>query len=229
MIGFEDGTIRPGAPVTRAQIATILFRLMPDTKRAEYWSQTNPYPDVKQNHWFNNAVSTTTNAGLFTGMPDGSFQPHRPITRAELATVVARLKDVTHNGEPMFNDIAVHWAKAEINAVARMGWVTGYEGQGGRFLPNQPITRAETAAIINNAFERKPQGLETLLPDMRIWPDNVNPQSWYYLHIQEATNSHYYVMSDNAYEIWTGLIYQERDWARLELPTSRPEDINIFR
>jgi len=229
LIGFEDGTVRPRANVTRAQVATIFFRLMSDSDRAGYWMQTNPYPDVALEQWFNNAVSTTTNAGMFIGLPDGTFQPNRAITRAELATVIARLMDVTYNGDPLFNDIAGHWAQDYINAIAHSGWVVGYEGLGGRFMPDQAITRAEAAAMINRVLERLPEGSEDLLYGMLTWPDNANETAWYYLYIQEATNSHYYEMKDDGvHETWTRLM-PPRPWALLERPDSQPNDIFMIQ
>jgi len=225
LIGFTDGTIRPEAHVTRAQVATIFLRLMSDSDRADLWRQTNPYPDVVLEQWFNNAVSTTTNAGMFIGFPDGTFQPNRAITRAELAAAIARMIGVTYNGNPMFNDIAGHWAQAYINAAANNGWVVGYEGIGGRFMPNQPITRAEAAAMINRVFERLPEGPDDLLPGMLTWSDNVNPNVWYYLYLQEASNSHRYVRkADDVHETWVELV-PERPWVLLQRPESRPEDI----
>jgi len=227
LIGFEDGTIRPHAQVTRAQVATIFFRIMSDSDRAHYWMQTNPFPDVSLDQWFNNAISTTTNAGIFVGMPDGTFQPSRAVTRAELAATIVRYMGAsTAETTPQFNDIAGHWAEEYINAAAAQGWIVGYEGLGGRFLPNQPITRAETAAIINRMLERLPEHSGDLLDNMRTWPDNASTSAWYYLYIQEATNSHYYVMkSDGIHEAWVELIRPERPWQRLELPTSGPGDI----
>ena len=225
LIGFDDGTIRPTETITRAQIATIMFRLLPDAERVKYWSQSNNHPDVELHHWFNNAISTTSSKGLFTGMPDGNFLPNRSITRAELAVVIARLKDATYNGVSLFNDIASHWAEAEINAAAYNGWINGYDGLGGQFLPNQPVTRAEAAAIITRAYGKRPYDATTLLPGMRVWSDNMDTKTWYYLYIQDATNSHYYVIKDDVFKIWVQLMSPERDWARLELPVSRPEDI----
>jgi len=225
LIGYEDGTVRPRNNITRAEIATIFFRLMSDSDRASHWSQTNPYSDVALAQWFNNAVSTTTNADMFIGFPDGTFRPNNAITRAELAAVIARMMGVTNSGDPKFNDIDGHWAQGYINAAAQNGWAVGYEGLGGRFLPNQPITRAEAAAMINRVFDRLPEGPEDLLPGMLTWPDNANPNAWYYLYIQEATNSHTYVMKANGInETWEELI-QPRPWVLLERPDSRPEDI----
>ena len=204
---------------------------MPDNDRAQYWTQANPFPDVELNQWFNNAVSTTTNADIFMGMPDGNFQPSRAITRAEFAAAVVRFMNVQHREvAPLFNDIAGHWATNYISTAASLGWVMGYEGLDGQFLPNQAITRAEAAAMINRMLSRLPKTPHDLLQSMRIWPDNMNPAAWYYLHIQEATNSHYYEMKeDNIHEKWIKLILPERPWHLLELPTSTPEDIRQER
>jgi len=227
IIGFEDGTVRPRAELTRAQVATILFRLMTDDSRAHYWAQQNPFPDVLLTNWHNNAVSTTFNADIFVGMPDGTFMPNRAITRAELAATIVRFMNLSpYNGAPQFNDIAGHWAQGYISASAHNGWVMGDDGIGGQFRPDSTITRAEATALINRAFGRLPEYPEDLLEGMRIWPDNANPNTWYYLHIQEATNSHTYMMkADGIHETWVELISPERLWALLERPTSTPWDI----
>jgi len=226
LIGDTTGHIRPKDHLTRAEAATIFFRIISDEHRAAIWSQTNPFPDVLPHHWFNNATSTTTRGGLFIGMPDDSFAPNRPITRGEFATVMARLMGLGPEGEPLFTDIEDHWAKAAINAVGHYGWIKGPEGPDGPFLPDKPITRAEVAASVNRMLNRLPENLGDLLPGMHIWPDNANLEEWYYLYLQEAANSHYYVrMSDGIHEKWLQLIHPERPWALLELPESKPEDI----
>ncbi|MCL2527623.1 MAG: S-layer homology domain-containing protein [Defluviitaleaceae bacterium] len=226
MIGFADGTIRPQATITRAEVATMLFRLMSDENRAAYWRQDNNYTDVASARWYNNAISTTSNYGLFTGMPDDSFQPQRPITRAEFAVLMARLRGVNNNGPPLFADIHGHWAQEYINAAAQNGWVQGPYGLGGVFLPNQPITRAEAVAMISRTLTRLPCRINYLLPNMRTWPDNTNPHAWYYMYIQEATNSHYYMVNgDGLRETWVQIITPERPWHLLERPYSRPWDI----
>jgi len=227
LIGFaEDGTIRPRENINRAQVATIFFRLISDSARAHYWMQTNPFPDVVLEQWFNNGVSTTTNASIFVGMPDGTFQPMRSITRAELAATIVRFMDGSmDNGTAQFNDIDGHWAHGYINTAANNGWVRGDEGLGGRFRPDAPITRAETTAMINRMLQRLPETPDDLLPDMVIWPDNMNESAWYYLYIQEATNTHYYVMkADGIHETWEELL-EPRMWQVLERPYSRPEHI----
>ena len=220
----NDGQIRPGDNITRAEAATIFFRLITDEARADYWMQTNPFPDVTLQNWFNNAVSTTANAGIFVGMPDGTFAPNQTITRGELATAVVRFMDVptveAFAGGDSFDDIAGHWARSYINAAAANGWVRGYAD--GTYRPDQPITRAETAAMINRIFGRLVESPEDLVEDMLIWPDNVNEDSWYFLYMQSAANSYTYEWrADSTYKIWLSII-EPRYWAGLERPGSTP-------
>jgi len=223
MIGDNYGMVRPGASITRAEVATIFFRLITDEHRAEIWSQTNPFPDVEIDDWFNNAVSTMTNAGILAGMPDGTFQPNRAITRAEFAVAMTRF----FTGFPeheinMFTDIYDHWAVAEINAAARVGWVTGFPD--GTFAPDQSITRAEAAALVNRVLRRLPRTVNDLLPNMIIWPDNMDTYTWFYLYIQEATNSNEYMMqADGIHKTGVGLLTPP-DWTLLERPYSSPWD-----
>ncbi|MCL2588787.1 MAG: BspA family leucine-rich repeat surface protein, partial [Oscillospiraceae bacterium] len=139
LIGTDNGLVRPNASITRAEVATILFRLISDTDRTAYWSQANPFPDVLLGHWFNNAVSTTTRMGLFQGRADGTFAPNQPITRAELATVLTRFMDATGHtaAGDIFNDISGHWANMYINAAGTFNWVQGPHGKGGAFYPDR--------------------------------------------------------------------------------------------
>ena len=228
LIGFEDGTVRPTGTATRAHLATVLFRLMSDADRTAYWSQTNSFADVALENWFNNAISTTMNAGVFSPampMPGGNFEPERQVTRAEVMAAIVRLQGVSPITTAKFNDISGHWAAGYINAAAEEGWTFGFTGIGGEFRPDDLVTRAQMAALINRAFGRLPQEPSDLLSDMVRWSDNANPNAWYYLYMQEATNSHYYVMKANGInETWTHLI-PPRNWAVLERPTSRPGDI----
>jgi len=228
LIGFEDGTVRPTGTATRAHLATILFRLMSDAERASNWSQTNSFTDVTSDDWFNNAISTVVNAGILpASMTSGTtFQPERQVTRAEVTAALIRLQGVTPvAGAASFNDIAGHWAVRYINAAAAEGWARGFEGLGGAFAPNELVTRAQMAALVNRAFGRLPQSSADLLTDMVRWTDNADASAWYYLYIQEATNSHHYEMkADGIHEAWTSLI-PPRNWEVLERPTSRPGDI----
>jgi len=228
LIGTPDGLIRPQGNITRAEVATIFFRLIEDSVRVDYWTQTNPFDDVTLNRWFNNAISTTTNMELFTGIGDNQFAPDRNITRGELAAVLVRFMDRDQVGAfaggDRFNDIAGHWARAYVNEAARQGWVQGYTD--GTFRPNQPITRAETAAMINRMFERLIETAYCRLYDMVTWPDNQREASWYFLYMYMAANSYTYQWrsdSDRYKELIE--IIDPREWWRLERPDSRPYHI----
>ncbi|MCI6646791.1 MAG: S-layer homology domain-containing protein [Oscillospiraceae bacterium] len=219
IIGYEDGTVRPGNNITRAEVATIFFRLLTDESRAEYWCQTNAYSDVNSTDWFNNAVSTLGNAGIITGYPDGTFRPNAPITRAEFSAIAARFSDVVYNGNSSFTDVAAnHWAARYITLAEYLGWVTGYPD--GSFHPDQAITRAEAITLINRVLERETRA-EEMLADMVTWSDSL-PTAWYYEAVQEATNSHTYSRTDEQvsgqsfnYEQWHALL-ENPDWAALE-------------
>ena len=222
MVGFPDGTVRPNANVTRAEVATILFRLVSDSYRVEVWSQDNPFPDVSLNNWFNNAVSTMTNVGIFTGMPDGTFQPNRTITRAEFAVAMARFFNVQPLTGSNFPDTQGHWAAGYINALASTGRITGRPD--GTFAPNQSITRAEAAALVTRMLGRELGSASNLLPGMLEWSDNMNTNSWFYMYIQDATNSNVYERAGNGIISWRELV-PARNWRVLERPDSNPEDI----
>jgi len=204
---------------------------MSDAQRTQYWNQENDFPDVSLEQWFNNAVSTTTAAGLFEGKPDGIFAPLTPTTRAEFATVIVRMMDVSYEGPPLFSDIEGHWAEDAINAAAAEGWVVGMED--GTFQPDQPMTRAEAAAMINRKEGRVSPDEESKLPHMLRFPDNTNSDYWHFLYIKSATNSYQSITDGSAYdygyvsglyEFWIRLL-PPGDWTVLEHPNSRPEDI----
>jgi len=223
MIGYQ-GLVRPGDNMTRAEVATIFFRLMSDQHRVNIWSQNNLFNDVHQPSWYNNAVSTLTNGGLLMGYPDGYFRPNQAMTRAEFAALVVRVMGLGHvTGNNAFTDTNNHWAASYIYAAYVLGWVQGFGD--GTFRPNQFITRAEVAALVNRATRRLPASADDLLPGMLTWADNMNQNAWYYLYIQEATNSNYFEMNaDGIHKTWTGLM-ANREWWRLERPDSNP---NIF-
>ena len=223
LIGRPSGWIYPGDDVTRAETATIFFRLICDQYRINIWSQANPFSDVPLPNWYNNAVSTMANAGFLLGRPDGTFGPNDAITRAEFATIISRFMNVTHTGGDLFPDIAGHWAADAINAAAYVGWVLG-DAQG-NFRPNDNLTRAEAATIVNRIFLRHLSAVDYSLPGLVSWPDNANPLAWYYLHIKEATNSnHHEMLACGVYKVWTALI-PPRNWSILERPYSDPGDI----
>ena len=216
IIGYPDGTVQPGGSITRAEVATIFFRMLTDSSRTEFWSQTNSFSDVPSTAWFNNAVSTLTKAGIIAGYEDGTFQPNATITRAEFATIAVRFFEASYDGKDFFTDIDGHWAQQYINDAANAGLVNGYED--GTFGPNKAITRAEAMTLVNRALDRHPDA-DHFLKDMITWPDNSDTTAWYYEAVQEATNSHEYTMKTNTdktkYEDWTKLL-KMRDWKAFE-------------
>ena len=214
IIGYPDGTVQPGGQITRAEVATIFFRLLTDDIRDENLTKTNRYSDVAATSWYNTAVSTLSSMGIITGYPDGTFRPNTAITRAEFAAIAARFDNDGDKTAAKFSDIATHWAKDEISIAYNNGWITGYPD--GTFGPQRDITRAETMTLVNRVLNRQPETEEDLLPNMTAWTDNANPKAWYYLAVQEATNSHYYEFKTNSqYEKWTEL-RETRDWSQLE-------------
>ena len=218
--GYEDGTVRPDGNITRAEVATIFFRLMTDEYRETCWSTSSGFTDVTAASWYNNAISTTANAGWVSGYPDGTFRPDAYITRAEFATIAARFLSDVYSGTSMFTDISGHWAEDYINRAAAAGWINGYAD--GTFRPNAYITRAEAVTLINRMLDRAPDA-NHLLADMVRWPDNPET-AWYYADIQEATNSHDYTRAGTGnYEVWTELL-ANRDWAALEEIWSQAND-----
>ena len=209
--GYDDGTVRPEGYISRAEVATIFFRLMTDEYRETYWSTSNLFTDVAVGSWYNNAISTTGEVGWINGYPDDTYRPNNYITRAEFATIAARFLSEEYDGENMFTDIDGHWAAEYINRAARAGWITGYAGE---FRPNDYITRAEAVTLINRMLDRAPDA-DHMLEDMVRWPDNPET-AWYYEAIQEATNSHDYDRETIIdFETWTELL-PNRDWAALE-------------
>lgn len=221
IIGYPDGDVHPQGNITRAEVATIFFRLLRDPVRTQYWSQTNDYPDVAFNKWYNNAISTLSNMGIICGYPDGTFRPDAPITRAELTKIAAGFFSdprvaATYDGR--FSDVhGAEWYISYLMTALEEGLIEGYPD--GSFRPNRPITRAETCTIVNRTLGRKPEK-DHLLPesDMINWPDNINRNIWYYAQMQEATNSHDYrwiSIGSEACEQWTAKLI-ERDWAALE-------------
>ena len=214
IVGYGNGEVRPQNNITRAEVATIFFRLLTDDVRDENLTKTNRYSDVTRADWYNTAVSTLSSMGIITGYPDGTFRPNAAITRAEFAAIAARFDSNGDKTTAKFSDIATHWAKDEISIAYNNGWINGYPN--GTFGPQRDITRAETMTLVNRVLNRQPETEDDLLPNMTVWTDNANPNAWYYLAVQEATNSHYYEFKTNSqYEKWTEL-RETRDWTQLE-------------
>lgn len=216
IIGYPDGTVQPNGQITRAEATTIFFRLLTEESRSANLTKTNGYTDVASDAWYNTAVSTMTKAGIVDGYPDGTFRPDAPITRAEMAKIISLFAKLDKS-ESRFSDIAGHWAEAYIRLAAGNGWIAGYPD--GTFGPQRNITRAETATMINRVLDRVPSEESHLLSRgvMQIWPD-ANPGDWFYLAMQEATNSHDYERNAKwaaADEQWTAL-RETRDWKALE-------------
>ena len=215
IVGYPDGNVKPSGNITRAEVATIFFRLLTEDVRTANSTQSNSLSDVSRGQWFNHAISTLSSMGIVKGNPDGTFDPDAPITRAEFAAIAARFDDKNTNNTSNFSDIASHWAKDEIGVAANKGWINGYPDS--TFRPDQYITRAEAMTLVNRVLNRLPEKSEDLLDDMIKWPDNADASVWYYLAVQEATNSHDYSDKSDAdkYEKWTK-IRDARDWTLLE-------------
>ena len=215
LIGNDDGLIRPEANITRAEVATIFFRLLTDETRESFWSDTNSYTDVAAGSWYNNAVSTLSAMGVLGGYEDGSFRPNASITRAEFAKIAVSFFELEGlDCENPFLDVAPGaWYAESVAAAAEIGLIEGYEG--GLFRPDAPITRAEACTIVNRTLGRAPHAAG-LLPEseMNLWPDNMDASAWYYAQIQEATNSHDFVWAGE-FEQWTQKL-PERDWDALQ-------------
>ena len=213
IVGYPDKTVRPQNGITRAEVATIFFRLLTDETRNANSTKSNSYSDVAAGAWYNHAVSTLSAMGIVKGDRNGKFNPNASITRAEFAAIAARFDDKANTSAASFSDIANHWAKDEISAAANNGWITGYTD--GTFRPNNRITRAEAMALVNRVLKRLPETDEDLHADMIKWSDNSDASQWYYLDVQEATNSHYYQTKENQFEKWTEP-RDTRDWTELE-------------
>ena len=210
IVGYEDGTIRPNGHITRAEAATVFFRLLTDEARDANLTDRSPYPDVSAGAWYNKAVATLSRMGILSGYEDGSFRPNATVTRAEFAAMAARFDTEAKPVDTPFTDLTGCWAADEIAKAYGKGWVNGYGDN--TFRPNGPITRAEAVTLINRVLRRLPETDKDLLPDERTWPDN--PETfWGYLALQEASNSHLYDRKSDGYETQTKLL-PPRDWSQ---------------
>lgn len=208
--GYPDGTVKPAGNITRAETAAILFRLMDEGSRKTYYSTTSGFRDVASSSWYNTYVATLNNAGVITDSSNGYFRPNEAITRAELAAMLAKFSETT-GAANYFNDVsAKYWAANAIAICAKLGWITGYPD--GTFRPDKNVTRAELMAMINRATGRAPKSADAFLPGMKTWIDNTSDK-WYYLDVQEATNSHSYTVKGS--ETWTALT-SDPNWSLYE-------------
>jgi len=213
VIGYPDGTVHPNGQITRAEVATIFFRLLKDEVRDGAFTTSNSYSDVAYGKWYNNPISTMSALGIITGYPDGTFKPNKPITRAEFAAIAARFDETQSGKSAIFSDVIGHWAAKEIGIAYYNDWIKGYPD--GTFKPDQNITRAEAMTMINRVLERKPESPADLLTNMNKWTDNMDTSKWYYLDVQEATNSHAYTRKTFNYELWRQML-PDPDWSRYE-------------
>lgn len=210
IVGYEDGTIRPNGHITRAEAATVFFRLLTDKARDANLTDRSPYPDVSAGDWYNKAIATLSRMGILSGYEDGSFRPNATVTRAEFAAMAARFDTEAKPVDTPFTDLTGCWAADEIAKAYGKGWVNGYGDN--TFRPNGPITRAEAVTLINRVLRRLPETDKDLLPDERTWPDN--PETfWGYLALQEASNSHLYDRKSDGYETQTKIL-PPRDWSQ---------------
>lgn len=210
IVGYEDGTVRPNANISRAEVAAIFFRLLKDDVRDDNLTANSVFTDVAFGKWYNKSISTMAKIGIVKGRTANAFAPNAPITRAEFAAICSRFDRSNVEIKSDFNDISGHWAENEIRRAASLGWIQGYTD--GSFKPDQNITRAEAASMINRMLHRLPETVDDLLDGMIQWPDN-QPSDWYYINMQEATNSHDFKQKGEINEYWTKLT-ENPNWDR---------------
>ena len=213
IMGYPEGDVRPYGNITRAETVTMVFRLLKDSVRTSNLTETNTFNDVNESDWFNTAVSTLAGMGIVEGRTETEFMPNANITRAEFATIFARLAEFDAVEEQSYGDVDRHWAEEHIYEASSYGWIAGYEDD--TFKPDKAINRAEAMTLVNRVLKRVPESKDDLLDGMTIWNDNRDTTAWYYLAIQEATNSHDHVMKNAAYEKWTALT-ENKDWTVFE-------------
>lgn len=213
VIGYPDGGVHPHATITRAETATVFFRLLTEKTRKDNLTKYHSFRDVSQGAWYNAAVATMAKLKIITGYPDGTFQPDAPVTRAEFAAIAARFDEKSARTTASFRDTYGHWAERYISRSAELGWIRGYTDN--TFRPDQSITRAEAMALINRVLNRNPESKDDLLRSMNIFNDNLDTAKWYYLDVQEAANSHDFIRKANGYEMWKKL-RADPDWKALE-------------
>ena len=210
IVGYEDGTVRPNANISRAEVAAIFFRLLKDDVRDDNLTANSVFTDVAFGKWYNKSISTMAKIGIVKGRTADTFVPNAPITRAEFAAICSRFDRSNVEIKSDFNDISGHWAEKEIRRAASLGWIKGYAD--GSFKPDQNITRAEAASMINRMLHRLPETVDDLLDGMVQWSDN-QPSDWYYINMQEATNSHDFKQKGEIHEHWTKLT-ENPNWDR---------------
>lgn len=226
MVGYGDGTVRPDGNVTRAEVASMILRLMTNDSRDKFFTKTNSFSDVKAGAWYNNAVSTLANAGVINGYKDGTFRPDQNITRAEFSAMIGRMFSAEYVGSPIFGDTNGHWAEDFISLLAKLGIINGDEN--GNANPDANLTRAEAAAMCNRLLGRSPDehSADSCKGEIIVFKDCAAGQ-WYYADMTEATNSHNYTWSVNldnvldgsqaaVSEQWTNIRTDTPNWTELQ-------------
>ena len=209
MVGYPDGTFQPEGKITREEVATVFYKLLDAEYRQSVTTNVNNFPDIKTSRWSSTPISTLAAINIIIGYPDGTFKPGDSITRAELATVASKFDKLRPFESNQFSDITGHWANTFINSAAQKGWVRGYED--GTFRPEQAITRAEFATLVNNVLDRRVKK-ENILPSAIQFQD-LSANAWYYEACQEAVNSHYYIRKNSSdFEEWTELYEFSITW-----------------
>lgn len=220
MVGYPNGTFKPDGNITRAEVATIIYRLMTPETRAKFQTRTCTLSDVQSGMWFNDAVCTLVKAGVVSGYPDGTFKPNANVTRAEFSAMIARMFSVSYVGNNMFEDINGHWAESYINILAKLGIL---KGDNGNADPDANLTRAQAAAMCNRLVGRNStnSSMNSCKDTITTWPDVTNA-AWYYADVFEATNSHNYTWTLNVKNVvsgefviteqWTGIRTDAPDW-----------------
>lgn len=220
MVGYPNGTFKPDGNITRAEVATIIYRLMTPETRAKFQTRTCTLSDVQSGMWFNDAVCTLVKAGVISGYPDGTFKPNANVTRAEFSAMIARMFSVSYVGNNMFEDINGHWAESYINILAKLGIL---KGDNGNADPDANLTRAQAAAMCNRLVGRNStnSSMNSCKDTITTWPDVTNA-AWYYADVFEATNSHNYTWTLNVKNVvsgefviteqWTGIRTDAPDW-----------------
>ncbi len=220
MVGYPNGTFKPDGNITRAEVATIIYRLMTPETRAKFQTRTCTLSDVQSGMWFNDAVCTLVKAGVVSGYPDGTFKPNANVTRAEFSAMIARMFSVSYVGNNMFEDINGHWAESYINILAKLGIL---KGDNGNADPDANLTRAQAAAMCNRLVGRNStnSSMNSCKDTVTTWPDVTNA-AWYYADVLEATNSHNYTWTLNVKNVvsgefviteqWTGIRTDAPDW-----------------
>jgi len=207
IIGYPDNTVRPQNNITREEVTAVFYRLLEANYKNSIKTTRNNFPDVEAGRWSSCPIGTLANGNIIVGYPDGTFRPGNNITRAEVAVIASKFDKLTPIKSDKFSDVSGHWAEEYIYSAAHKGWVTGYPD--GTFKPDQYITRAEFATLVNNVLERRVKA-EDVLPEARQFSD-LKKDAWHYEAMQEAINSHNYTRKDDGYEEWADIYYPDLD------------------